>query len=718
MKKHLKPHFYGAEILAALVFLCSMSAAFMYTLSRDVVFPTTCIMTALSFGFYMLFYALRNKKTFSFLAFLGGFTLSMFAFSVLSGISMVSPIDYLFKASEYYDNFMAGAFIAIFSFIIGFSTAYFNVYLPRPAFLLLPAFIPLLLAAKTSDGLPAEYVIFIAVGYALVLLGISRPEFPNENSYVDDKKSRFERLGAIGIFGLIIALLIYSVPRNDETPLGEYLDTVFNRNANIPAGTGLTNFASNSSVNNGNNDLSQNVLFYAAANSPLLLSRWSFDIYTEKGSWKVHPDYSSGWSNWQAFKKNLSTTALSSKLHNGAVSGYLSGYSSLLRELSYVPESQYYRSQSMRIYVVDNSNTKVIIHPNMTVDAKIIGYKDKTFRTFMDELFTENNFGRNAEYSLEYYPSTVNLSLIRLFEEHDMEEILTAAEEEGVISFSEKESFLNERDQAWDYHLATMYEQPISRRIIELSNEITAGLTSSYEKALAIEKWFGEAGFVYDLDFVPEETTAEYFLFESKRGICSDFATASALLLRAADIPTRYSEGFLLKDENKNEYGVYAVKAANAHAFAMSYIEGYGWLEVDATRYVPVAEDIDEDSYLPLILLITAIVLGALAFIFRRQLSEVVFAVSMVFRSDKGKIRAIYLRTRKLACGIAEKEPKSTTSAEVCDIISNSLSLKEQAQEITSRADELFYNNTVIADTKRLYRDYREIVRMKKLKGR
>ncbi|MCH5204610.1 MAG: transglutaminase domain-containing protein [Oscillospiraceae bacterium] len=648
------------------------------------------------------------------MAFIACFTASMFVFSVLSGISRISPIDYLFKASEFYDDFMAGAFISIFSFIIGFSTAYFNVYLPRPAFLLLPAFIPLLLAAKTADGLPAEYVIFIAVGYTLVLLGISRPEFPNENTYFDDKRSRFERLGALGIFGLIIAVTIYSVPRSDETPLGEYLDTVFKRDSTLYTGNSLTNFASNSGVNRGANKLSENVLFYAMSNYPVMLSRWSFDTYTENGNWTAHSDYSSGWSGWQSYKKNLSTLALSSKLYNGAKSGYLSDYAPLLSGLSSVPESQYYRSQLMRIYVADNSNTKVVIHPNMTIGVNITGYDEKIYRTHMDEMFTDNNFGRNAEYSLEYYASTPNTSLIELFEKVDMRELLTAAEREGVISTSEKEAFLNERTLAWQYHYVTM-DDPISPRIIELANEITEGLTSNYEKALAIEKWFGEAGFVYDLDFVPEETTAEYFLFESRRGICTDFATASTLLLRAADIPTRYTEGFLLKEENRSEYGVYAVKSANAHAFAMSYIEGYGWLEVDGTRFVAVAEAEDDDNtLLALVLLIAVIVLGTLVVIFRSHISEAVFAVSIKFRNNSGKIRAIYLRTRKLACMIAEKDPRSTTSAEVREIISNSLSLKTEAEEITSCADELFYNNTVMPYADKLYGDYREIAKMKK----
>ena len=713
MKNHSSPTYQGAELFSALVFICAMSAALMYTICNSVVFETTCIMTALSFGIYMIFYALRKKKAYAFFAFLACFFVVTIIFSVFIRLSRVSPVYFIFRASEYYAATMAAAFIPLFSFMIGFPTAYFSVYLPRPAFLLLPAFIPLLLAAKTANGLPAGYVVFMAVGYALVILGVSRPEFPKENVYFDDKKSRFERLGSLGIFGLVIAVVIYCVPRNTETPMGDYLDNAFKVRSTFFAGNNLSNFTNTSSVNHGSNMLSENVLFYASADKPMIVSRWFFDEYNEDGHWTAHGDYTTGYANWKTYKQSLNTAVLSSKLRVAADEGQLSEYSDLLKTLPKISEDTYYSSKIMRIYIADNSNTKVIIHPNMTVDVNIRGYDDRIYRTPMDEIFTDRNFGQNASYSLSYYDQAPNNELISLFEQVDMEELLSAAEAEGVISITEKEAFINERDQAAEYHEKTL-EEPISPKIIELAHEITDGLSSDYEKALAIEKWFGEAKFVYDLDFIPRETTAEYFLFESKRGICTDFASAAALLMRAADIPTRYGEGFVLDSDNLNEYGYYAVKAADAHAFAMGYIEGYGWLEIDGTKYAIAADDVENNSVIPLILLIIAILLGTLAFIFRDKLSEVIFGVGIYFRSDRGKIRAVYLRTRKLACKIADKEPKSTTSEEVRGIISNSLMLGAEAEEITSCADALFYNNTVDPRAGKLYADYKKIVKMKR----
>ena len=715
MKNHTRPVFYGAEIFSALIFLCAMSAAFMYTLCRSVVFPAACVMTALSFGIYMLFYVLRKKKKFAVLAFIACFGFSMAVFSLMSSQSSVSnAVDFLFGASENYDIFMSAAFIPMISFIIGFTTAYFNVYLPRPAFLLLPALIPLMLASRTAGGLPAGYVVFMMVGFALVALGVSRPEFPSENTYVDDKKSRRERLAALGIFSVVLALVIFAVPRSNNTPLGHYVDNVFKQKSNFFTNNTLSNFTSSSSVNHGANNPSDDILFYASTKYPENLSRWSFDLYNGEKGWTIHPEYETGWSSWKTYKKNLNTEALASKLQKAANDGYLKDYAPLLKELSYIPKDEWYETVQMKIQVADGSSTKVILHPSLTTQVSINGYSGKVFRTYKDELFAEKNLMQNASYTLEYYLPEANESLINLFEQVDMEEILTAAAEEGIISYSERTSFLSERERAQEYHKLTL-EKPINPEIVALAQEITSGLSSDYEKALAIEKWFGEAGFVYDLDFVPAETTAEYFIFKSKRGICTDFATASTLLLRAADIPAKYTEGFVLKEENRTESGAFAVKASNAHAYAMCYIEGFGWLEIDGTKYAKTAEEARKsDTFTAMIVLISAVLLTVLAIIFRRQISESAFALSLNFRNDSGKIRAVYLRTRKLACRIAEKEPKSTTSKEVCEIISNSLSMKKEAEEITACADELFYNNTINPCVKRLYGDYCAIYKMKK----
>lgn len=714
MNKRVRPQYHGAEIITALIYLCSMSAALMYVLCRQEQLVSTIIMTAVSFGVYMLFYTLRKKRAFAALAF---FALAIAAFVIMSFAlnqgSAARFVDFIFKNSENFDVIYAAASIFLFSCIFGFTISYFSVYLPRPSLLMLPALIPMILSARTAGGLPAGFTVFLAVGFGLAVLGMAQPEFPNDIVYIDDKKSRRERLISIGIFGVLAALILTVVPRSTETPMGDYLDTVFDKKSSFYGQNALSNFTSSSGVNHGANNPSDNVLFYASTSYPVNVSRWSFDKYNGETGWTSLSDYSTGWSSWRIFKRNLNTNALAADLRQGAINGSLEGYAPLLTNLTSFNESFYSSGAQMTIKIADNTATKVVIHPNMTTDVNIDGYDDDIYRTFKDEMFTKGNMRANASYWLSYYIPRVNESLVRLFEQADMEEILTAAANEGVITNSVKTSFLSERTRALEYQEKTLAE-PINPEIVKLAEEITAGLTSNYDKALAIEKWFGEAGFVYDLNFVPERTTAEYFLFESRRGICSDYATATTLLLRAAGIPTRYTEGFVLDSENLDEYGRYAVKPANAHAYSMCYIEGAGWLEIDGTKYAALADE-NEQRIAALIILISLAVPAILAIIFRRQLSEAFFAISLLFRNKNGKIRAIYLRTRRLVCSINGSEPESTAAGEVCAAAGRSLGLDKEAREITESADLLLYGGkTSEISAKQLYRDYRIIRKTKR----
>ena len=76
------------------------------------------------------------------------------------------------------------------------------------------------------------------------------------------------------------------------------------------------------------------------------------------------------------------------------------------------------------------------------------------------------------------------------------------------------------------------------------------------------------------------------FLFDQKAGHCEYFASATALLLRAAGVPSRYVNGFL--GGEWNEIGHYVdVRENRAHSWVEAYLGELGWMRVDATP--PVA---------------------------------------------------------------------------------------------------------------------------------
>lgn len=720
MKKRTKPVFYGAEIIASLIYLCAMSAALMYVLCKDYAFVCTVIMTALSSGIYMVFYVLRKRKGMSLLAFIGMFVVVMTVCNIV-GSPYFSPsfLEFIFTASSFFNPVFAGAAILLFSLITGFSTCYFTAYLPRPCFLLLPAFIPFILAARLLGEMPLGLLTFLVAGYFIAALGVARPEFPVENSYTDDKRARIERIIAIGAAGLSAALVLIVVPRDTRTPMLRYIDTVLLSKRSEFSGTPtLSNFTEYSQPNRGNNSPSQDALFMVYTDAPRNISRWSFDVYDGEKGWTYNEEFSSGTDTWERRQRRLNTDALIADLKAGVRSGKLSRYKDAINALEDISKEQYNASAQMHIRVVDGSSTAVVMHPSRTFDAQISGYVGYTYRNPKDEIFTVESFGKNASYTLNYYVDEPDTQFLKMLETVDFKTLLNDAAEEGVISEEVRGEYADELNNASNYYLAGL-DGSITDEIGALAERITEGLSSDYEKALAIERWFGEAGFVYDMAFVPESTEAEYFIFDSKRGICTDFATASTLLLRAAGIPARYTEGFVLDEDSVDIYGRYIVTAAQAHAYSTAFIKGYGWIEIDGTKYAPVSSAAKTFTSVVMIVSIAAGVLAVLGIIFRRQLSEALFAAGCVFRNKQGRIRAVYLRTRKLACRIVGTDPKSTTADEVRDIISRTLSMEKEALEITEAANALFYGDELPeVDEKRLYRDYRAIYKMKRRKKR
>ncbi len=92
------------------------------------------------------------------------------------------------------------------------------------------------------------------------------------------------------------------------------------------------------------------------------------------------------------------------------------------------------------------------------------------------------------------------------------------------------------------------------------------------------------AGFKYSLSIpaTPKDLTPiEHFLINSQAGHCEYFATTTALLLRAAGIPSRYVSGYAVEEFSFLEQA-YLVRQRHAHAWTVAYING-NWQMVDNT---------------------------------------------------------------------------------------------------------------------------------------
>ncbi|MDZ7643944.1 MAG: DUF3488 and transglutaminase-like domain-containing protein [Woeseiaceae bacterium] len=102
----------------------------------------------------------------------------------------------------------------------------------------------------------------------------------------------------------------------------------------------------------------------------------------------------------------------------------------------------------------------------------------------------------------------------------------------------------------------------------------------------AVLRRFNREEFFYTLE--PPRLGAnpvDEFLFETRRGFCEHYASAFAVLMRAAGIPARVVVGY--QGGEMNPLGEYLiVRQSDAHAWTEVWLAGRGWVRVDPTAAV------------------------------------------------------------------------------------------------------------------------------------
>ena len=138
-------------------------------------------------------------------------------------------------------------------------------------------------------------------------------------------------------------------------------------------------------------------------------------------------------------------------------------------------------------------------------------------------------------------------------------------------------------------------EAPVISRI---ASELNLGVLSASEKLKIVEAYFRQ-NFRYSVwkgERARRQTALEEFFLQSRSGHCEYFATATALLLRAAGVPARYAVGFSVQEWSRLEQR-WIVRARHAHSWALAYVDG-AWRDVDTTPSIWVDAERDEASIL------------------------------------------------------------------------------------------------------------------------
>lgn len=711
MKNNKKIRYDGAAPLPVILFLISVCAALMFTICRSQFLPCAAVMSALTSGIFLLFYKMRFHPVVTTISI---FMLVLAAWGIGSAASMhyndgSSFMTFLFTASAKFDLLFAAAAIVIFSLIIGFIGCYFSVISPRPCFLMLLSFIPLILSFRTARGLPVYFTIIMAACFVFACENLAVPIPPDTDAVFEDSSSRRRRTALSCAAAVAVGLVTAILPRSGQQPVLDTLDQLTGQEHGYFNTSGMSNFASRSSINEGNNNPTGDLLFTVSTVYPGYLTRWVFDTYDEDG-WRALDLFNTGYPGWEYNAQTADKVAFLDELLVN--SDELTESS---RELISGAESYGNNVTITGITVRDGSSSRVVLHPTGTYRAVLPEDCGRTYRTPRNDIFTENAPQPNVSYFLSHHVGIPDENFLRRTDRDDMELLISDAYSSDIITASQYSAMTEELHNAYVY-LDRCGTDGITPEIQALSDEITAGCTSDYDKALALEKWFGDEGFIYDMEFVPAEKGVEYFLFRSRRGICSDYATALALLARAAGLPTRYCEGFAVtRDTLDPDTGLYNITDAQSHAWPQIYIPGAGWLDFDGTRYATAA--MNDESYMIWLYIAAAVLLLALlAFIVRKQLGWLVFCITYPLRGGESRVRGVYFRAREIAAELSGRDARTLSAGEVRRTLTDRLSMPQEAGNICSAADRLFYsggadtaNNDLLRDLKSLKKRRRRL---------
>jgi transglutaminase-like putative cysteine protease len=148
-------------------------------------------------------------------------------------------------------------------------------------------------------------------------------------------------------------------------------------------------------------------------------------------------------------------------------------------------------------------------------------------------------------------------------------------------------------DYRVETELSTMYRNWYLRlpkssnsRTAELARAMRAAAPSDEDFIDAVLAKFNREEFFYTLEPPPlGSDPVDRFLFDTRRGFCEHYASAFAVMMRNAGIPTRIVLGYHGGEINPMG-GHLIVRQSDAHAWTEVWLEGIGWRRVDPTAAV------------------------------------------------------------------------------------------------------------------------------------
>ncbi len=503
--------------------------------------------------------------------------------------------------------------LLVFTPFFAWVVYYFTRILYRTSFLMLISLVPLVIYVKVMREVDMIFVVLITILNITAFLLNTREKRDGQKCVV----GRFGAGVSLGIYLLILVLVGFSAPEQEDAKYYYLFETLFmggNVSEEVPDGySALSEYSGNAE---GLNSLNNRKLYEVSVNAdgvsvgyPLYLKRQNFDLYDYKQNrWYsvetfAEPEVSL--TDWFLQEEYSSIRRFSEVLQ--CVEHYEPGF--LERYGLKLAAGEY--TESIASFDVEATNypSQAYIVPLNTIGISVFNDYDlsfdKSYVTKRGEFqMAEGYLHENAKYSITYYEESVARqkwialggadvdSATALLMLEEMSEVLQTYGE------SEQLTVVNLRKQELLHALeySEMYAEntaQITENVRELAVEITKDCTYDWEKAQALQQYFCENDFVYDLSYNAPDDSVEYFLFESKTGTCSDYASAYVLMARSLGLIVRYAEGFVPQMEYA---GQYVIRTDCGHAYPEVYIQNVGFVEYEATNPARFSENTRRSS--------------------------------------------------------------------------------------------------------------------------
>lgn len=572
--------------------------------------------------------------------------------TITFGSGYTSYIRWFISAGDYVETTPAYlmTLLMIFTTFFGLVVYYFTNILYRTSYLLLVSMIPLVIYVKVMKPINMTQVVFITLFNIVAFLIHSRTMRDKGKKIV----GYVSGLVSLGLYATLFLMICLWLPKMETKYYYMFEDAFLGGNATEPIPGELSQLAQYSGNADGFNEMNNRKLFIVTGldiSETLYLKRQTFDLYDfSNHRWYADYMYSTPMREINAWKQDNGSRSLvllmkAIKEAEKRSPGILEKYG-----IKSVPDVDKAVTKSLSIEATNYANASYITPPG-TIDVYFKswdGFID-AYVTYEDVFMPKKGLvDAKADYSVRYYDEAmvrqqwincggadmdVQTSIDMLY---DLKWTLDYDTDNEYVTVLDQ--FIDEAREAVLYK--DVYEHNnalVSERVKELAQEITKDCVYDWEKAEALQMYFENSGFIYDLSYDAPDDSVEYFLFEGKTGTCSDYASAYVLMARSVGLIVRYVEGFVPDMELSGEL---VVRSDCGHAYPEVYIPNVGFVIYEATK--PAVYDMSPEGnsgvagYFVYVALRVLVVFGAVSF--------AIIVVLFVYKIVAPFVREIYFR--------------------------------------------------------------------------